>query len=314
MLNTYYKFILYASGDLNYQILRPFNNASANDVALLQSWLGAGDPGTPTRGVLAMGDGFVEAADAQGGAQQSFVSNYLGATLVDYYYLTFAPNWERSIALPLEPVMSSGDLRVSLENSCSTGLDVLDNNLAIPLTSAATYYASTASGHVSAVHKAHSASHPWIGLTTGYSLQHLRTQFGVSGTGRLVWFYQALSNVFGAICSLTGPPHAVLDVPQLGDGGQFVNFAALRNNPVREGYATVAFGLARDDRVEIALFDVSGRRVRTLAARMFKAGEHEILWDGRDDAGHAAPRGVYFTRVRYADSAFEKAAKLTILR
>jgi len=39
-----------------------------------------------------------------------------------------------------------------------------------------------------------------------------------------------------------------------------------------------------------------------------------MLWDGRDDAGNVAPRGVYFTRVRYLGSGFEKSAKLTILK
>ena len=80
------------------------------------------------------------------------------------------------------------------------------------------------------------------------------------------------------------------------------------------GYATVNFGLAKDDFVQVKVFDVSGRLVRTLADRKFKAGEHSLVWDGVDNAGRQLPRGVYFTQLRYRESGFELAKKLTILR
>ena len=37
-------------------------------------------------------------------------------------------------------------------------------------------------------------------------------------------------------------------------------------------------------------------------------------WDGRDDGGRALARGVYFVRVNYARSGFEKSGKLVVLR
>ena len=60
--------------------------------------------------------------------------------------------------------------------------------------------------------------------------------------------------------------------------------------------------------------DVLARWPWIASPREWEAGEHELVWDGRDDAGNVAPRGVYFTRVRYRDSGFEKSAKLTILK
>ena len=60
----------------------------------------------------------------------------------------------------------------------------------------------------------------------------------------------------------------------------------------------LAFGITRREQVELRIYDVSGRAVRTLANREFAAGEHEVVWDGSDDAGRAVPRGVYFYQLR----------------
>jgi flagellar hook assembly protein FlgD len=51
-----------------------------------------------------------------------------------------------------------------------------------------------------------------------------------------------------------------------------------------------------------------------LAKRRFKAGEHDLVWDGTDDNGRPVARGVYFTQVKYKDSAFNEAKKLTVLK
>lgn len=54
---------------------------------------------------------------------------------------------------------------------------------------------------------------------------------------------------------------------------------------------------ASGSEVELVLFDAAGRRVRTLVRGMVAPGRHEIVWDGRQDAGEALPSGVYFARL-----------------
>ena len=46
-----------------------------------------------------------------------------------------------------------------------------------------------------------------------------------------------------------------------------------------------------------AVFDVSGRLVRTLADGTLEAGVHELLWNGDDDQGASAAAGIYFVRM-----------------
>ena len=66
---------------------------------------------------------------------------------------------------------------------------------------------------------------------------------------------------------------------------------------------TLSFSLAARGPVTLAVYDLSGRLTRTLiAGQTLAAGEHEIVWRGRDDAGRALPSGVYIGRLE-ADGA-----------
>ncbi len=67
-------------------------------------------------------------------------------------------------------------------------------------------------------------------------------------------------------------------------------------NPAR-GATALRFGLASAGRVSLALYDASGRRVRSLAGGTFAAGEHAVAWDGRDDGGRAVAAGLYFAKL-----------------
>lgn len=73
-------------------------------------------------------------------------------------------------------------------------------------------------------------------------------------------------------------------------------------NPARAG-ATLRFTLPSAGEATLALYDVGGRLVRTLASGRHAAGEHAVRWDGRDAAGRAAPAGVYFARLAAAEGA-----------
>jgi hypothetical protein len=49
--------------------------------------------------------------------------------------------------------------------------------------------------------------------------------------------------------------------------------------------------------VSLAIFDVTGRRVRTLVDSSLPAGRLSVTWDGRDDRGQGLASGVYFYRM-----------------
>jgi hypothetical protein len=61
------------------------------------------------------------------------------------------------------------------------------------------------------------------------------------------------------------------------------------------GASTIRYDLPGAEEVRLGVYDVSGRRVRSLVpGRRLPAGRHQAVWDGRDDSGRAVPRGVYF--------------------
>ena len=49
--------------------------------------------------------------------------------------------------------------------------------------------------------------------------------------------------------------------------------------------------------VRIDVFDVQGRRVRTLLDRTMTRGTHIVGWDSRDDRGRLVAAGAYFARL-----------------
>jgi hypothetical protein len=66
-------------------------------------------------------------------------------------------------------------------------------------------------------------------------------------------------------------------------------------NPFR---SSTAFRIAspKAGEVGIRIFDARGRLVRRLGQKL-AAGDHQILWDGRDDRGQAVASGVLFYEI-----------------
>jgi hypothetical protein len=60
---------------------------------------------------------------------------------------------------------------------------------------------------------------------------------------------------------------------------------------------TVAFSLASDGLVRIAIYDVRGTLIRRLTDEVMSAGDHTAVWNGIDDAGRPAASGIYFVRM-----------------
>jgi hypothetical protein len=75
---------------------------------------------------------------------------------------------------------------------------------------------------------------------------------------------------------------------------------------------TIAFSIKARMHVEVAIYDVGGRLVRTLANETRAAGAYEITWDGRDDNGQAVASGVYFYRL--VAPQFTQARKMVLLK
>jgi hypothetical protein len=75
--------------------------------------------------------------------------------------------------------------------------------------------------------------------------------------------------------------------------------AAARPNPF-QGTTELHFALARGGPVELVVYAVDGRRVRTLVHETREPGEYQVVWDGTDDVGHVTATGMYYARLSAA--------------
>jgi hypothetical protein len=62
----------------------------------------------------------------------------------------------------------------------------------------------------------------------------------------------------------------------------------------------IHFDVPASERLEIKVFDVAGRLVRTLASGVVESGEHRVIWRGDTESGGSAAAGVYFVRLESA--------------
>jgi hypothetical protein len=77
-------------------------------------------------------------------------------------------------------------------------------------------------------------------------------------------------------------------------------------------HTTIRFVPAEASEVAIEIFDARGRKVRALRGGLMPEGEHELVWDGRDEAGRLVASGVY--RYRLAGESASAGLKMVLLR
>lgn len=82
-------------------------------------------------------------------------------------------------------------------------------------------------------------------------------------------------------------------------------------NPFNDG-TKIGFALPATADITLEIYDMLGRRVRTLAEGPFASGRHSIVWDGRAEDGAALSSGVYFCKMTSGD--FAEARKLVMVR
>ena len=56
---------------------------------------------------------------------------------------------------------------------------------------------------------------------------------------------------------------------------------------------TIRYDLPHDSHVEIIIYDVLGRQVRTLVNKQVSAGYHSVVWGGKSDFGIPLGSGLY---------------------
>jgi len=106
------------------------------------------------------------------------------------------------------------------------------------------------------------------------------------------WYLMA-ARVGGQLLTFSGPlPETERqDVPRV--------FALRQNQPNPFAATTrISFDLPVRITAQIEIFDLQGRRVRTVTNSERAAGQHSVDWDRRDDNGHFVRPGVYLYSIK----------------
>lgn len=108
-------------------------------------------------------------------------------------------------------------------------------------------------------------------------------------------WYKGLRSTFPQPDSLL-----VFDQRSKREGEQMQTADPPRSDKSRHGLGLrqIRFALERDAGVLLTIYDVEGRRVRTVLDGRRPAGAYVMDWDGVDDAGRRVGSGLYFWRVK----------------
>lgn len=79
-------------------------------------------------------------------------------------------------------------------------------------------------------------------------------------------------------------------------------------NPV----TTIAYDIPEPTYVEIAIYDLLGRKVRTLVSKEMSPGFHSAVWNGKDDRGRLVASGMFI--VRMTSNSFMNVRKMLMLK
>jgi len=74
----------------------------------------------------------------------------------------------------------------------------------------------------------------------------------------------------------------------------------------------IEFTLAKSGFVTLQIYDVLGRRVRTLVSEELSSGYKSVIWDGKNEDGKDVASGVYFYQLKVGD--FSEPKKMLLLK
>jgi len=90
-------------------------------------------------------------------------------------------------------------------------------------------------------------------------------------------------------------------------------FTLAQNYPNPFNPTTVIdFTLPRESHVQLSVYDILGKKVKTLVNESRAAGAYSVIWDGTDDNGNPQSSGTYFYRLSSSESTLNR--RMTLLR
>lgn len=75
---------------------------------------------------------------------------------------------------------------------------------------------------------------------------------------------------------------------------------------------TISYGIKKDNRVRLTIYNLLGQKVRTLVNASQPAGNYKVIWNGRDKNNQQVSNGIYIYRITSGN--FVKTKKMILLK
>ncbi len=82
-------------------------------------------------------------------------------------------------------------------------------------------------------------------------------------------------------------------------------------NPFNQS-TKIEFTLSQSGFVNLTIYDLLGRRIKTLVSENLNSGYKSMFWDSKDDSGKEVSSGIYFYRLKIGD--YSEAKRLVLLK
>ena len=308
-----YRMIIWDSGALQqFTISNALPEDLVFDDALLESWLNGSQHDT---GLWVLGNGVASDLDDAPG----FLNDVLGARLLlpgeSYDALTGIMVPRVNVTDPLLEVFGQTPY-FAVMAGCPTPqpLDLVGLEPSSAFARAVMEYENDGGvGAVASVFNPDPDGDGELTSPTGFANRTVFTPFSyqlAQDTGFEVDHYpgyvrRMVDDVLERLFGVLGDPIAADPVPAR------TAFDGAYPNPFNPS-TTLRFALAAPAHARLYVYDLAGRRVRSLVDAELPAAEHEAVWDGHDDRGTALPSGVYFARLTAGD--FARSQKVLLLK
>ncbi|MCX7785007.1 MAG: T9SS type A sorting domain-containing protein [candidate division WOR-3 bacterium] len=82
-------------------------------------------------------------------------------------------------------------------------------------------------------------------------------------------------------------------------------------NPLRTNTA-IRFSLTAPSKVDLKVFNASGRLVKTLVNEFIRPGVYNLIWNGKDDEERTVSNGIYFIQLKTKE--YDATQKMVLVR
>lgn len=75
---------------------------------------------------------------------------------------------------------------------------------------------------------------------------------------------------------------------------------------------TINFSIEQNQQVELAIYNLKGQKVKQLVCDQVLAGQHSVIWNGKNNNGKSVSSGIYFYKLKTDN--FEKTKKMILMK